>query len=223
MQIIQNIDVDGITIKFNAQNKLEAQPVTQTIVQQVNVEIEEVTGTPDFIVTKDDKLYPVSKLGRIKDTDWLVFQLSAEEVSPFPTFKVEDTGSLPVIVLENGLVESSTSEASFRFVYEGRGDMSLYKEAGYKVYGKVVNKADGLVIYEGVLPETEQDRTFISIDGKTTFSEISHIWLQNIVGKPSGTVIQLYVYLMDSEGNKVYSISGDVPFAEVTTRTEVMM
>jgi len=73
MKVCQEIDVDNVTIIVNPQNKLES-----------HVVIEEVAGlTMPVTLSKDGKSYPVSKVGKLTGTDWLVFQV--QEFIPPPT------------------------------------------------------------------------------------------------------------------------------------------
>lgn len=83
MKVCQEIDVDNVTIIINPQNKLEAKIPTNTASEVV---IEEVTGITNyndgwgnyldqpFSITKDGQQYPITKVGRIKGTNWLVLQ-----------------------------------------------------------------------------------------------------------------------------------------------------
>lgn len=74
MKVAQEIDVDNVTIVINQQNKLESQVV-----------IEEVAGlTMPVTLTKEGKKYPVTKVGKIAGTEWLVFQVQQEVVGSDP-------------------------------------------------------------------------------------------------------------------------------------------
>lgn len=73
-KVVTEKDVDNVTIIVNARNQLESQVV-----------IEEVTGlTMPVTLTKDGKAYPVTKVGKLTGTDWLVFQAEGlvEPVQP---------------------------------------------------------------------------------------------------------------------------------------------
>ena len=82
MKVAQEIDVDGVTIIINTDNKLEAKINTNT---PSKVVIEEVTGITNyndgwdnyvnapFSITKGGQQYPITKVGRIAGTEWLVF------------------------------------------------------------------------------------------------------------------------------------------------------
>lgn len=86
MKICQEIDVDNVTIIVNPQNKLESQVV-----------IEEVTGlTMPVTLTKDGKKHPVTKVGKLAGTDWLVFQ--AEELVE-PVQPTKETIRIPTNVV----------------------------------------------------------------------------------------------------------------------------
>lgn len=71
MKVAQEIDVDGVTIIINPQNKLEAKIPPSTT---GSVEIEELTGILNATITSNSQEYPVTKVGRVKGTNWLVFQ-----------------------------------------------------------------------------------------------------------------------------------------------------
>lgn len=87
MKICQEIDVDNVTIIVNPQNKLESQVV-----------IEEVTGlTMPVTLTRDGKAYPVSKVGKLSGTEWLVFQV--QEFIPPPPPPTKETIRIPTSVL----------------------------------------------------------------------------------------------------------------------------
>ena len=85
MKVAQEIDVDNVTIIINPQNKLEAKipPATAGA-----VEIEEIPNTSSLdssIIRIDGKYYPMSKVGVIKGTEWLVFQLKDFVPATTPT------------------------------------------------------------------------------------------------------------------------------------------
>lgn len=75
-KVVTENDVDNVTIVVNARNQLESQVV-----------IEEVAGlTMPMTLTKDGKKHPVTKVGKLAGTDWLVFQVGgALETDPNPT------------------------------------------------------------------------------------------------------------------------------------------
>lgn len=76
MKVAQEIDVDNTTIIVNEQNQLESQVV-----------IEEVAGlTMPVTLTKDGKEFPVTKVGKLAGTDWLVFQV--QEIAPKETIRI---------------------------------------------------------------------------------------------------------------------------------------
>ena len=84
MRVAQNIDVDGVTIIINPDNKLAC--ATPANGGSTTVEIEEVTGITNyhdgwgnyinqpFSIAKGGQRYPITKIGRIKGTNWLVLQ-----------------------------------------------------------------------------------------------------------------------------------------------------
>lgn len=101
MKVCQEIDVDGITITINADKKLEAKVPANA----GSVEIEEVTNvvgfgdstgsevaSPFYLVKDDNQPYPVTKIGRLKGTDWLVFQVDGLPSSNGGSNTGENTG-----------------------------------------------------------------------------------------------------------------------------------
>lgn len=101
MKVCQEIDVDNVTIVINQQNQLESQVV-----------IEEVAGlTMPVTLTKDGKKYPVTKVGKLVGTDWLVFQV--QEFIPPPTTEPDPTPTketirIPTNVLVKDITDPST-------------------------------------------------------------------------------------------------------------------
>lgn len=96
MKVAQEIDVDNVTIIVNPQNQLESQVV-----------IEEVAGlTMPVTLTKDGKSYPVSKVGKLVGTDWLVFQV--QEFIPPPT---KETIRIPTSVFVRDISDPDSFES----------------------------------------------------------------------------------------------------------------
>lgn len=99
MKVAQEIDVDNVTIIVNPQNKLEA------VIPESSgsVEIEEINASLTFtfqdgiIVYRNDTNtdHPITKLGRIKGTDWLVIRAKGVfgDVEPVPEY--DTAWSLP--------------------------------------------------------------------------------------------------------------------------------
>lgn len=93
MKVAQEIDVDNVTIIINPQNKLEAKIPTST---PTSVEIEEIdahlqmTDSQGLVVHKNDTNtdHPLTKLGRVKGTDWLVIRANDVfgDVKPVPEY-----------------------------------------------------------------------------------------------------------------------------------------
>lgn len=82
-KVVTDKDVDGVTIIINTENKLAC--ATPASGGSTTVEIEELSyrefiGSDDTIrpfmskLWVDNKEYPINKVGRIKGTNWLVFQ-----------------------------------------------------------------------------------------------------------------------------------------------------
>lgn len=104
MKVAQEIDVDNVTIIINSQNKLEAKIPTSTPSEVV---IEEVTGITNFSdstgnyadtpfkINKDGQQYPITKVGRIVGTNWLVFQTDAPLVADEPVTPVKPEPEQP--------------------------------------------------------------------------------------------------------------------------------
>lgn len=104
MKVAQEIDVDNVTIIINPQNKLEAKIPTSTPSEVV---IEEVTGITNFSdsmgnyadapfsINKDGQQYPITKVGRIVGTNWLVFQTATPLVVDTPVTPVKPEPEQP--------------------------------------------------------------------------------------------------------------------------------
>ena len=83
-KVVTDQDVDGVTIIINTENKLAC--ATPASGGSTTVEIEEVTGITNyhdgmgnyvdqpFSIAKGGQQYPITKIGRIKGTNWLVLQ-----------------------------------------------------------------------------------------------------------------------------------------------------
>lgn len=93
MKVAQEIDVDGVTIIINPENKLEAKLPENT---SGSVEIEEINANLWFtfdqglVVHRNDTNtnHTLQKLGRIKGTDWLVIRAKDVfgDVEPVPEY-----------------------------------------------------------------------------------------------------------------------------------------
>lgn len=98
MKVAQEIDVDNVTIIVNPQNKLESQVV-----------IEEVAGlTMPVTLTKDGKKYPVTKVGKLAGTAWLVFQV--QEFIPPPTIEPDPTPTKETIRIPTNVLVKDMSD-----------------------------------------------------------------------------------------------------------------
>lgn len=74
MKVCQDIDVDGVTIIINSENKLQANLPATTPGEVVIEEVPDVT-TANAVVTVNGVERKITKLGKVNGTDWLVFQL----------------------------------------------------------------------------------------------------------------------------------------------------
>lgn len=105
-KVVTEHDVDNVTIIINPQNKLEAKiPTTSN-----EVVIEEVTGITNFSdskgnyadapfsINKGGQQYPITKVGRIVGTNWLVFQTDAPLVADEPVTPVQPEPEQPPAV-----------------------------------------------------------------------------------------------------------------------------
>lgn len=102
MKVAQEIDVDNTTIIVNEQNQLESQVV-----------IEEVAGlTMPVTLSKDGKSYPVSKVGKLTGTDWLVFQVGGalETVPTPPTTEPNPTPTKETIRIPTSVLVKDMSD-----------------------------------------------------------------------------------------------------------------
>lgn len=82
-KVVTANDVDNVTIVINGENKLQAKLPATTPSEVVIKEVTGITnyndafGTPSvapFGITKGGQHYPITKVGRIVGTNWLVFQ-----------------------------------------------------------------------------------------------------------------------------------------------------
>lgn len=76
-KVVTDQDVDNVTIIINDNNKLAC--ATPSGSGSTAVEIEEIPNTStvtDRVIAIDGKQYQMSKVGVIKGTEWLVFQLN---------------------------------------------------------------------------------------------------------------------------------------------------
>lgn len=81
MKVVQEIDVDNVTIIINPQNKLEAKIPTSTPSEVVIEEVPNVTPA-NAVVTLNGTDRKIVKLGKVSGTEWLVFQLDSPVDSP---------------------------------------------------------------------------------------------------------------------------------------------
>lgn len=111
-KVVTDKDVDNVTIIINQQNKLEAKLPENS----GSVVIEEVTGITElhdgignfiesfFTIIKGEQRYPITKVGRIAGTNWLVFQaeglLQTKPTPPVTEPPVGTTEWTPVLYCE---------------------------------------------------------------------------------------------------------------------------
>lgn len=159
-------------------------PQTSSTLTNVNL-----NGYGGFTAEHDDAIYNyiTSGVSFVQNTRTL------------PTFTVSSRGSDNEIYVDRSKTVTN-SEGVVRFEFDT--DMSAYATAGYKVYGVIKNNE--ATIYEAPLDDTNQRIALGS--GNTQYSEISHGWLQGIVGKTLNSLTNLtaHVYLMNDAGDKVY-------------------
>lgn len=132
MKVCQEIDVDNVTIIINPQNKLEAKIPTSTPSEVV---IEEVTGITNyndafgthsnapFGITKGGQHYPITKVGRIAGTNWLVFQ--ADNLFTSPTSKPTITKNISLVFYDDKITGDSAQT-----LYEHSGKVRVIVEDG---------------------------------------------------------------------------------------------
>lgn len=81
MKVCQEIDVDNVTIVINPQNKLEAKfPELDTGIEVEEIKLDEMATLP--IVAINGQQYTIGKIGVIKGTPWMVFQLAGYAHEP---------------------------------------------------------------------------------------------------------------------------------------------
>ena len=149
LKVVTDQDVDGVTIVINPQtNKLEANipPATANA-----VEIEEVTGITNyndafgnrtdkpFGITKAGTMYPITKVGRIKGTNWLVLQADGLlETDPNPT-PTKETIRIPTSVLVKDMSDPNSFE-SWNIIHRVSYTLTPENNAAFKT-GKVSSNA----------------------------------------------------------------------------------
>lgn len=246
-KVVTDQDVDGVTIVINPKtNKLEANipPATSSA-----VEIEEVTGITNyndgrgnyvdapFGITKGGATYPITKVGRIKGTDWLVLQadglLGSITGGDTGGGTGEDTGGNAAPLgntiysniefvhspnVRNGLYPIERVSGTAQFGINNTSELRRYIESGYKLYGEVRRTDKPEVMYTAQLSSTAQQMAVN--DG---LLDVETDWLQSLVGKGTDKYMAyfgLYVYLMNDSGGKV-SLTGSSEdlFAEIITVT----
>ena len=123
-KVVTENDVDNVTIVVNARNQLESQVV-----------IEEVAGlTMPVTLTKEGKSYPISKVGKLTGTDWLVFQV--QEFIPPP---VKETIRIPTSVLVKDMSDPNSFE-SWNIIHRVSYTLTPENNAAFKT-GKVSSNA----------------------------------------------------------------------------------
>lgn len=98
MKVCQEIDVDNVTIIINPQNKLEAKIPTSTpsevVIEEINANLL-FTSDQGLVVHRNDTNtnHPLTKLGRVKGTDWLVVRAKDVfgDVKPVPEETISET------------------------------------------------------------------------------------------------------------------------------------
>lgn len=134
MKVCQEIDVDNVTIVINPQNKLEA------IIPKSSgsVEIEEINAYLQFtfdqglvVYRKDTNTnHPLTKLGRVKGTDWLVVRAKDVfgDVEPVPEYDTSwrlswtasgDDGNVTYIKYGDNIVGATTTISFTRKLHVG--------------------------------------------------------------------------------------------------------
>ena len=136
-KVVTENDVDNVTIVVNARNQLESQVV-----------IEEVAGlTMPMTLTKDGKKHPVTKVGKLAGTDWLVFQVGgALETDPNPTpttdpnpTPTKETIRIPTSVLVKDISDPNSFE-SWNIIHRVSYTLTPENNAAFKT-GKVSSNA----------------------------------------------------------------------------------
>lgn len=233
-KVVTDQDVDGVTIVINPQtNKLEANipPATSGA-----VEIEEVTGITNyhdgwgnyidqpFSIAKGGQQYPITKIGRIKGTNWLVLQadglLGSTTGGDTGGGTGEDTGGNAAPLgntiysniefvhspnVRNGLYPIESVSGTAQFGINNTSELRRYIESGYKLYGEVRRTDKPEVMYTAPLSSTAQQMAVN--DG---LFDVETDWLQSLVDKGTNEYMpgfSLHVYLMNDAGNKV-SLTG---------------
>ena len=233
-KVVTDQDVDGVTIIINTENKLAC--ATPASGGSTTVEIEEVTGITNyhdgtgnyvdqpFSIAKGGQQYPITKIGRIKGTNWLVLQadglLGSTTGGDTDDGTGEDTGGNAAPLgntiysniefvhspnVRNGLYPIERVGGTAQFGISNTSELRRYIESGYKLYGEVRRTDKPEVMYTAPLSSTTQQMAVN--DG---LFDVETDWLQSLVGKGTSEYMSgfsLYVYLMNDVGGKV-SLTG---------------
>lgn len=188
MKVCQEIDVDNVTIVINQRNQLESQVV-----------IEEVAGlTMPVTLTKDGKAYPVSKVGKLVGTDWLVFQV--QEFIPPPT---KETIRIPTSVFVRDISDPDSFESwniKHRVAYTLTPENSAEFKAGkvssnamleFKMIGRDNSNGSTVYVY---LPA--------DIEGKGEI-EVNPVYGNGTTNSKIGSVIPSRAITVETE-DKIY-------------------
>lgn len=153
MKVAQEIDVDNVTIIINSKNKLEAKLPTNST---NSVVIEEITGINGFyddwgnqrdsIVQfgKNGQQYPITKVGRIVGTNWLVFSVEGlnftDSSTPAPDLPPADKPTSPTDTsnAKEYLPEGEIPKVEINktdYTYEISGSMKLKANDGTYLTG----------------------------------------------------------------------------------------
>lgn len=133
MKVCQEIDVDNVTIVINPQNKLEAKfPELDTGIEVEEIKLDEMGTLP--IVAINEQQYTIGKIGVIKGTPWMVFQLAgyAHEPTVDPDPIVDEPSQPPLKQYQLSL--DNTPVSDFYYI-NGKGYDGLY----YKFSADVID------------------------------------------------------------------------------------
>lgn len=191
-KVVTEKDVDNVTIVVNAQNQLESQVV-----------IEEVADlSMPVTLTKDGKAYPVSKVGKLTGTDWLVFQV--QEYIPPP---VKETVRIPT-----RLLIEYTSAHSYNFLFKK-------KDHNHRIAYTLIPE-DNSELKTGTTSSNVQLQ--INMDGSSNWSHSNNETAKftNLPPNTKGEFEVDVTYMYSTNRSRIASVNANNNKANITVETE---
>lgn len=179
MKVAQEIDVDGVTIIINPQNKLEAKLPDNSTLDFEEVELTNFTAfggettaqqiTEQNIFGIDNKPMGLIKLVRLKDTNYFMFKLEdvSEMVKPPSDSPSEDTPPKDTSNAKEYYPESEAPKVVINttdYTYEISGSLKLKTDNG--VYLTGMNSDTTGTVSRVMFTKHPHNNAFISVNGE---------------------------------------------------------